>query len=87
MRPWLPSALVDRRKHGFALPLPEWLTGDSVVARTLHSSNRSGALDELLDMTYVSTLSTSHAAGAGNFTGRLYAAFVLDRWFSKWMPA
>ncbi len=87
VRPWLPSALVDRRKQGFALPLPEWLTGDSVVARTLHSSNRSGALDELLDMTYVSTLSTSHAAGAGNFTGRLYAAFVLDRWFSKWMPA
>ena len=25
VRPWLPDALLDRRKQGFALPLPRWL--------------------------------------------------------------
>lgn len=87
VRPWLPAPLLDRPKQGFALPLPAWLMGDSVVAETLRRSNGSGALDALLDLEYVASLSTSHAKGRGNFTATMYSTFILDRWFSKWMAA
>ena len=32
-RPWLPDALLDRRKQGFAMPLPQWLREDSPAGR------------------------------------------------------
>ena len=86
VRPWLPSALIDRRKQGFAMPLPQWLAGDSIVASTVRRTNSSGSLSELLDMGRLSQLSASHARGAGNFTAIVYSAFILDQWFAKWMP-
>ena len=87
VRPWLPDALIDRPKQGFALPLPEWLTGDSAVAAEVHGATTSGRVGEVLDLERLAHISRSHASGAGNYTAMVYSAFVLDRWFAKWMPA
>ena len=87
VRPWLPDALIDRRKQGFAMPLPEWLGGDSIVASTVRETSASGPLGELLDMERVSQLFASQASGTTNFTAIVYSAFILDQWFTKWMPA
>lgn len=86
-RPWLPNALIDRPKQGFAMPLPEWLGGDSGITTLMRSAGSSDSLGELLDTERISQLSSAHAQGEGNFTAILYSAFVLDRWFSRWMPA
>jgi asparagine synthase (glutamine-hydrolysing) len=85
VRPWLPGALVDRRKQGFALPLPEWLAQDSVLAANVRRARSSGPLAELLDMRRVSELSADQARGTGSLTAIVYSAFVLDQWFAKWM--
>jgi asparagine synthase (glutamine-hydrolysing) len=86
VRPWLPEALIDRRKQGFALPLPEWLGDDSAVGSTMRSAQRSEPLGELLDLKRVAELGAAHARGAGNFTSIVHSTFVLDRWFTKWLP-
>jgi asparagine synthase (glutamine-hydrolysing) len=87
VRPWLPDSLIDRRKQGFAMPLPEWLGGDSAVAAELRDAGRAGPITELLDMERVSRLSAAHARGEGNYTAIVHSAFILDRWFAQWMPA
>jgi len=87
VRPWLPDALIDRRKQGFALPLPEWLAGDSHVGSAVRGYRTDGPVAELLDMDRVATLARAQARGAGAFTARVYSAYVLDRWFANWMPA
>jgi asparagine synthase (glutamine-hydrolysing) len=86
VRPWLPDALIDRRKQGFALPLPEWLGGDSVVGSTMRSAQTSEPLGDLLDLKRVAELGAAHARGVGNFTSIVHSTFVLDRWFTKWLP-
>ncbi|MBI3529594.1 MAG: asparagine synthase (glutamine-hydrolyzing) [Betaproteobacteria bacterium] len=85
VRPWLPDALIDRPKQGFAMPLPGWLGHDSVIATTVRGASSSGPLAELLDMGRISQLLAAHAQGAGNFTAIVYSAFILDQWFTKWM--
>ena len=50
VRPWLPDALIDRRKQGFAMPLPEWLGDDSVVGSTMRGAHASVPVGELLDL-------------------------------------
>ena len=86
VRPWLPGALIDRPKQGFAMPLPKWLGSDSVITSMMHGAGSSETLGELLDVERIAQLSAAHAQGEGNFTAILYSAFVLDQWFSKWMP-
>jgi asparagine synthase (glutamine-hydrolysing) len=86
VRPWLPDALLDRRKQGFAMPLPEWLGGESSVARMIRCEERSARLSDLLDLNAIKALGESHARGSGNFTQVLHSTFVLDRWISRWLP-
>ncbi len=84
VRPWLPDALIDRRKQGFAMPLPEWLGGESTIASTVLGADVSAPVSELLDVDRIAALGARHAAGAGNFTAIVHSAFVLDRWFTQW---
>jgi len=85
VRPWLPDALLDRRKQGFALPLPHWLRGgDSAEGRGADVSN---ALANWIDVDAVRRMARSHASGAADFTQLLYSCSVLDRWVARWQPA
>jgi asparagine synthase (glutamine-hydrolysing) len=86
VRPWLPADLIDRRKQGFALPLPKWLTQASEVAEEMFGDAHSGELTELLDLQRLASLRRSHAGGEADFSGALYATYTLDRWFATWMP-
>ena len=86
VRPWLPDALIDRRKQGFAMPLPTWLKDESPIGAIMRGAGSSAALGELLDMKRVAKLSAAHSAGEGNFAAIVYSAFVLDQWLSIWNP-
>jgi asparagine synthase (glutamine-hydrolysing) len=86
VRPWLPAPLLDRRKQGFALPLPEWLGADSAIAAQIGAGSSPGPLDDLLDVARIARLRDAHAAGAGNFTSIVHGSFMLSRWFTRWLP-
>ena len=86
LRPWLPDALLDRRKQGFAMPLPEWLGGDSLLASSMRGAGESSPMHDIIDSKRLAELRTAQSKGAGSFTGIVHGAFVLDQWFGKWMP-
>ena len=86
VRPWLPDALLDRRKQGFALPLPEWLGDDSTMGSTVWAEDASTAVCELLDTARIAEFQAAHARGDGNFTSIVHAAFILNQWFARWSP-
>src|SRR5256885_2761489 len=74
-RPWLPDALLDRRKQGFAMPLPQWLKQDSALGGMMQ--RRESPVDELLDGQKLASLRAAHVSGARDATGMLHGAFVL----------
>ena len=86
VRPWLPDALIDRRKQGFAMPLPQWLKGDSPLGSRIQKIGTSSPLNTILDMKHVTKLSAAHAQGEGSFAAIVYSVFVLEQWLSKWNP-
>jgi asparagine synthase (glutamine-hydrolysing) len=86
VQPWLPEPLLHRRKQGFALPLPEWLGGDSTLRAELGDEASTSPIGELLDLTRIAALREAHAAGRGNFTSIVHGAFMLNRWFTRWLP-
>src|SRR5437899_1138710 len=87
VRPWLPDALIDRQKQGFAMPLPEWLGGDSEIGRMLRVANTPTPAHELLDLTRIAEFGRAHSLGRADFTPMVYAVFALDKWFAHWMPS
>jgi asparagine synthase (glutamine-hydrolysing) len=86
VRPWLSDGLIDRKKQGFALPLPSWLSADSPIGGRLRALEDDGPVAELIDLRKLRTLSETRSAVASSFTAAVYAAFALDSWFSHWMP-
>jgi asparagine synthase (glutamine-hydrolysing) len=86
IRPWLPEALIDRRKQGFAMPLPEWLSEDSLIGSKMRATEASGPVCDLLDTKRIAALGAAHSKGQGNFTSIIHAAFILDQWCARWMP-
>jgi asparagine synthase (glutamine-hydrolysing) len=87
VRPWLPDALIDRQKQGFAMPLPEWLGGNSIIGATVRDPEACATVRELLDLSRIVELGKAHSKGEGDFTSVIYAAFALDQWFAKWLPS
>jgi asparagine synthase (glutamine-hydrolysing) len=84
VRPWLPDALLDRRKQGFAMPLPKWLSGDAPLLTVGSGAGDRDGLGELLDMRELSMLQTRHSRGAADFTAIIHASTVLRHWLARW---
>ena len=87
VRPWLPDALLDRKKQGFAMPLPKWLRGDSQLAGTMRGVDLQGPVADLIDMTAIADLRAGHSRQAGNPTSVIHSTFTLDKWFRTWLPS
>jgi asparagine synthase (glutamine-hydrolysing) len=87
VRPWLPDALLDRRKQGFAMPLPQWLKQESGLGGMMQRSVRESPLDELLDTGKLASLRAAHTKGTRDATGMLHGIFVLRQWFDRWSGA
>jgi asparagine synthase (glutamine-hydrolysing) len=83
-RPWLPDALLDRRKQGFAMPLPQWLREESDLRGPMQRPDSESPVDELLDVTKLAGLRMAHAKRARDATGMLHGVSVLDQWFERW---
>jgi asparagine synthase (glutamine-hydrolysing) len=87
VRPWLPDALLDRRKQGFALPLPRWLGKADAAQLARLGFDTHSPLGEWLDVHALNRLADDHRRGRADFTQLFYSCSVLERWLKQWMTA
>ena len=83
-RRYLPAHIVDRPKHGFVMPLSEWLSGPLAAQMREHLD----ALDRrgIFRTGVIADLVTAFRAGRRSDAGRLWALFILERWFRRYAP-
>jgi asparagine synthase (glutamine-hydrolysing) len=83
----LPTAAVDRPKHGFEMPVDAWLRGP-LRGRFEDSVLRPGArVADLIDTDTARRLYRSHLRGVGRHGGTLWALLVLARWAERYLSA
>ncbi len=83
---YLPPDIVHRRKQGFVMPLSEWLGGElQADVRAALSPQRMGRRN-LLTSKALQRLLDQHYRGQRNHSGRLWALWVLERWFERYAP-
>ncbi len=82
----LPDAILDRRKHGFGMPVHLWLRGklkDWAAERILDPRS---PLWRYLDGAAVQALWHGHQSGKLDAGQRLYGLLVLDHWLRRISP-
>jgi asparagine synthase (glutamine-hydrolysing) len=87
MAPFLPRAVLRRRKMGFSVPVAEWLRGalKELAYDTLLSE--AARARGLFAPPYVRRLLDEHCSGASDHHRRLWALLMLELWFAMWIDA
>ena len=80
----LPDEIIDRKKHGFGLPLGAWLRRDMEPARDLLLSRRARERG-LLEMPVVERLIREHEAGQRDHNRQLWALLTLEEWHRQFV--
>jgi asparagine synthase (glutamine-hydrolysing) len=85
MAPFLPPAILKRRKMGFGIPIDEWFRGELKDLAYEVLLSRSARERGLLRTDYVQTLLDQHCGGVHNHHTRLWALLMLELWFRMWI--
>ena len=82
-RRYLPDNIVDRRKHGFAVPVGSWLKGplrpwmeELLLGQTFRQRG-------LFDAAYVAAMINTHLSGKRDYSQQLWALLVLEMWLQQ----
>jgi asparagine synthase (glutamine-hydrolysing) len=81
---FLPADIVYRKKHGFDLPVADWLRRplkDMFMARVLSPQSRVSAL---INQKMATKLFRSHLSGIGNHGGVLWGLLILAGWAERY---
>ncbi len=82
-RRYLPDDIVDRRKHGFAVPVASWLKNELrpwMEDLLLGNSFRQRGL---FNSGYVAEMVGSHLSGKRDYSQQLWALLVLELWLHQ----
>lgn len=85
MTPYLPAAILKRRKMGFGIPIDEWFRGELKELAYEVLLSRSARERGVLRPDYVQRLLDQHCAGSHNHHTRLWALLMLELWFRMWI--
>ena len=80
----LPDDIIDRKKHGFGVPLGAWLRRDIGAARDILLSRRARERG-LLEITVVERLIREHESGARDHNRQLWALLTLEEWHRQFV--
>lgn len=85
MAPYLPAAILNRRKMGFGCPIDEWLrhelkelAHDTLLCATARQRG-------IVRPDYVARLLDEHSARRADHHTRLWALLMLELWFRTWI--
>ncbi len=85
-RDLLPDDIIDRKKHGFGIPLGAWLRRDMRPVRDLLLSRRARQRG-LLQMRTVERLIVQHESGQRDNNRQLWALLTLEEWHRQFVDA
>lgn len=80
----LPDSIIDRKKHGFGVPLGAWLRRDMAGARDILLSRRARERG-LLVMRVVERLIDEHESGARDHNRQLWTLLTLEEWHRQFV--
>jgi asparagine synthase (glutamine-hydrolysing) len=80
VEPLLPSAMLDRPKQGFAIPLAAWLRGPLREWADEMVTNEQVSVLGVLDAKLVRQAWESHCAGRSDETARLWPVLMFEAW-------
>ncbi|MYD09132.1 MAG: asparagine synthase (glutamine-hydrolyzing) [Chloroflexi bacterium] len=80
----LPDAIIERKKHGFGVPLGAWLRRDSAPVRDILLSRRARERG-LLNMAVVERLIREHESGRRDWNRQLWALLTLEEWHRQFV--
>ena len=85
MAPYLPAAILRRKKMGFGCPIDQWLRRE--LKEFAHDILLGPAARErgLMRPDYVARLLDEHSAYRANHHTRLWALLMLELWFRTWI--
>ena len=84
VRGWLPDAVIDRRKQGFRVPLPEWLAGPLAGWAEERLFSKSARELDFLDFDYIRDLWRQHTSGAADCSFDLWCLINVFSWYECW---
>jgi asparagine synthase (glutamine-hydrolysing) len=81
----LPPKVLHRRKHGFQVPVDEWLRGP--LRGLARSVLDSAALRKhgVVDPAFVARIVDEHEAGTRNWSTEIFGLLVFQLWYDRWM--
>ena len=81
----VPASVLQRRKQGFRVPLPEWFREDlsDLVARVL----RTSTIHERgwFHADFIENLLADHRSGRHDYSFKLWNLFILFAWYDVWV--
>jgi asparagine synthase (glutamine-hydrolysing) len=86
-RDLLPPSLLRRPKHGFRVPLDEWLRGPLRARAREGLSPNALRAHGLFDPKGVGELLDDHESGRCDRSSELFTLLVFQAWYQRWMPA
>lgn len=75
----LPDRIIDRKKHGFGVPLGAWLRQDMSAVRDL-LLDQTARERGILNIDVVERLITGHESGQRDHNRQLWALLTLEQW-------
>ena len=82
----LPDSIIDRKKHGFGVPLGTWLRKDIQPVRDILLS-QTARQRGLMNMTVVERLINEHDTGQRDHNRQLWTLLTLEDWHRQFIDA
>ena len=85
MRGVLPKNIIDRRKHGFGVPIAEWFKADikSYAEDVFHDSRTRER--GLFKNDFMVSLLAEHQEGLQDYSGQLWALLMFELWCREYL--
>jgi asparagine synthase (glutamine-hydrolysing) len=85
MRPLLPSNIIDRRKHGFGVPIGEWFKKELKTYTTEVFQDRTTTQRGYFDSDYILSLLDEHQKGVEDYSSQLWALLTFELWCREYL--